>query len=447
MAILDACAHHGGAEDLDDTASTSGSEAPGGDLIEQRDDVFGCDDTARTIYQRLVHYLSGGDGGMPHLGMENWGPMSLHLHGYLIALLGDGPNHKLALRQPSFIEVVQHLLLRAKHGVGTRLQRDFGVVLNPVTYTNKAGTFEGIVPTNILRAFAEDIEKRLLAMEALQKNPVAFVVTVAAGSLPLGEPGSEVQAMLAKVRRKIHVAATKKATLPKILAIIDKTIKQLGSVEPTGNLSTPVQEAILFPVPAAASAMAAAAGAIQTGGGNGKGKGRSTSKQPGAQPATAATPIEPADEGPPMPPGKRMCSQGSNCAGFGTMDGCFDWHRPEDVQVMREKRGSEFVSGQTRSLRLVYAMLAEKAAAPVPPTTQQPAAPQPVPAAAVTPETRAQQAAAHLARIKHAQNEFSGCALPVPIIPTTLGVSRTVLEHERIKRNQHIAAHVQPACC
>ena len=142
-----------------------------------------------------------------------------------------------------------------------------------------------------------------------------------------------------------------------------------------------------------------------------------------------------------MPPGKRMCSQGSNCAGFGTMDGCFDWHRPEDVQVMREKRGSEFVSGQTR--KLVYAMLAEKAAAPVPPTTQQPTAPQPVPAAAVTPETRAQQAAAHLARVKHAQNEFSGCALPVPIIPTTLGVSRTVLEHKRIAHNQHIATPVK----
>ena len=83
---------------------------------------------------------------------------------------------------------------------------------------------------------------------------------MAAGSLPLGEPGSEVQAMLAKVKRKIHVAATKKATLPKILAIIDKTIKQLGSVEPTGDLSAPVQEAILFPVPAAASAMAADGG-------------------------------------------------------------------------------------------------------------------------------------------------------------------------------------------
>ena len=179
---------------------------------------------------------------------------------------------------------MQHLLLRAKHGVGTRLQRDFGVVFNPVTYTNKAGTFEGILPTNILLAFAGDIEKRLLAMEALQKNPVAFAVSMAERSLPIGEHGSEVQAMLAKVRRKIHVAATKKPTLPKILAIVDRTIKQLGSAEPTGNLSAPVHEAILFPAPAAASALAAAAGAIQTGGGKGKGKGRSTYRQPGAPP-------------------------------------------------------------------------------------------------------------------------------------------------------------------
>ena len=69
---------------------------------------------------------------------------------------------------------------------------------------------------------------------------------------------------------------------------------------------------------------------------------------------------------------------------------------------MRAKLGPNFVSGPTR--RLVYAMLAEKAAAPVPPTTPQPAA-------AVTPETRAQQAVDHFAKLKQAQNEFSGCSL------------------------------------
>ena len=58
VAILDACAHHGGAEDLDDATSTGGSEAPGADLIEQRDDVFGDDNTAREIYQRLLRHCS-----------------------------------------------------------------------------------------------------------------------------------------------------------------------------------------------------------------------------------------------------------------------------------------------------------------------------------------------------------------------------------------------------
>jgi hypothetical protein len=73
--------------------------------------------------------------------------MGLHLQGYVLALLDDGPNHKHAMRQPSFIEVVQHLLLRAKHGMGPRILREFSTVSNPISYTNEAGTFVGILPT------------------------------------------------------------------------------------------------------------------------------------------------------------------------------------------------------------------------------------------------------------------------------------------------------------
>jgi hypothetical protein len=113
-------------------------------------------------------------------------------------------------------------------------------------------------------------------------------------SLPLGEQGSPVQLVFDKVRRKLNVAATKKVTLPAVLAIIasDKSLSQThylnnwGSAEPTGNLRAPVHEAIFFLAPAAASALAAAAGAIQPGGGKGKGKGPGpgTYKQPGASP-------------------------------------------------------------------------------------------------------------------------------------------------------------------
>jgi hypothetical protein len=39
MAILNACDNRGEAEDLDDTTSTSGSDAPGGDLTTQREDI------------------------------------------------------------------------------------------------------------------------------------------------------------------------------------------------------------------------------------------------------------------------------------------------------------------------------------------------------------------------------------------------------------------------
>jgi hypothetical protein len=99
------CDNRGEAEDLDDTTSTSGSDAPGGDLTTQREDIsgFGVDGSARNIYQR--HGLLCTSGGRRHAtsghcGMKNWGPMNLHLHGYIIALLGDGPNHKLPMRLP-----------------------------------------------------------------------------------------------------------------------------------------------------------------------------------------------------------------------------------------------------------------------------------------------------------------------------------------------------------
>ncbi len=169
----------------------------------------------------------------------------------------------------------------------------------------------------------------------------------------------------------MNVAAAKKptGTLPKILAIIDRTIKQLGSVEPAGDLSAPVPEAIIFPAPAAASALAAAADAIQPGGGKGKGKGKGPYRQPGAPPTTEAAPIasEPTGEGPPMPPGQRMCSKGSNCDGFGTMAGCNLWHDPKAVQFIRDQHGSNFISKQTRKLVLDLRQ-AERAAALVPPT-------------------------------------------------------------------------------
>jgi hypothetical protein len=501
MDILSACAHHGAAEDLDDTSSTSGSDAPDGNLIEERDDIFGDDDTARRIYRCLVHYLSGGTGGVPHPGMANWGPMSLHLHGYLLPLLDDGPNHKLAMRQPSFLEVVQQLLLRAKHSVGTRLERDIGIVVNQVAYTNTAGTFEGIMPTDILLAYADDIERRMLSMEALHKHPMALVLSMAEKSLPVGAHGSAVQAMLTKLRRKMNVAAAKKPTLPKILAIIDRTIKQLGSVEPAGDLSAPVPEAIIRPAPGAASALAAAAGAIQPGGGKGRGKGKGPYRQPGAPPTTEAAPIEPTGEGPPMPPGQRMCSQGSNCDGFGTMKGCDKWHDPKAVQFIRDQHGSNFISKQTRRLVLDLRQ-AERAAALVPPTAPQPAAPLPVTTAESAPATRAQKAVEHMARLNEATQSYSGCAINVPIapvhaepspvdrnsgsvgaagepdtilpippiaadsrrqapsihpartsiertaepIPTMLGVSRPVHEHERIERSKRIATHAKPAC-
>ena len=73
--------------------------------------------------------------------------MDTHAAGYLHAMLGDGPTHKHAMKQPTLIKIVHSLLLANKHTIGSRLLADFGTAVNPADYTNKAGTFVGIRPT------------------------------------------------------------------------------------------------------------------------------------------------------------------------------------------------------------------------------------------------------------------------------------------------------------
>jgi hypothetical protein len=183
------------------------------------------------------------------------------------------------------------------------------------------------------------------------------------------------------------------------------------------------------------------------------------------------------------------------------MTGCNKWHNPTEVQVIRDQRGNKFVSSQTRKLVLDLRE-AERAAALVPPTAPQPAAPLPVTTAESAPATRAQQAVKMMAQLKEAQQSYSGCAVNVAIapvhaepspldrnsgsigaagepetilpsppiaadsrrqapsihpactriertaepIPTMLGISRSVHEHERIERSKRIATHAKPAC-
>ena len=62
------------------------------------------DHEARHTYQRLAHFLSGGDGGMPHPDMENWIAMDKQAAGYLHAMLSDGPTHRHAMKQPTLIK-------------------------------------------------------------------------------------------------------------------------------------------------------------------------------------------------------------------------------------------------------------------------------------------------------------------------------------------------------
>jgi hypothetical protein len=82
----------------------------------------------------------------------------------------------------------------------------------------------------------------VVALEAIQKNPVAFAMSTAERSLPIGEQGSTVKNVFEKVKRKMSVEAAKTTTMSAVLAIIDRTIQQLGSEEPKGDLRAAVHD-------------------------------------------------------------------------------------------------------------------------------------------------------------------------------------------------------------
>jgi hypothetical protein len=423
-AILESCAQHGDAADVDDAASTVDGLA----LDEQRRDIFD-DFKARRTYQVLANFLSGAEVGMPHPGMANWISMDLHVSGYALALLGDGPGHKHAVKQPTFIKIVNSLLLGAKHFIDSRLRTDFGTAINPADYTNRAGTFDGIRPTQVMLGLVEDIEKRLRALKTIEENPVAFCASVAVQYLPIAAPGSAAQQAFDKLRCKLSVETSKATTIEAIHRIVNKCVAQLGIEEPEGAMSAAPPKAY-FHTSAAASALEAAAGAIQSGkGGRGKGKGKDKGLGKGtatvqleATPPTKAAPVPPIAGGRPIPHGRTLCPNGRRCADFGTRTGCIYWHVDEDIVFIQKQLGPKYISAAAR--KAIAAMEhAAHAVAPVLPAALQPAAPQPGPSQAADKNA---QAAGFLAALKKAQDDFSGCAVPASVAPAHGGLASSV---------------------
>ena len=429
VAVLHACAHHGRVEDFqfDDAASavaTVDSNAPGA----RKRDIFGGDHEARRTYQCLAHFLSGGDGDLPHPAMANWVPMDTHAAGYLQAMLGDGPTHKDARKQTAFIKIVHSLLLANKHTIASRLLSDFAAAVNPADYTNKAGTFFGIKPTAVMLGLGEDIKLRMDALETVKQHPLTFAVFMALQSLPIGDPGSATQQAFDRLKCKLHVEAAKPTTVDEVLAIIHNAVERLGVEEPEGGMSA-AAAATYVRAPAAASALETAAGAIQPGGGKG-GKGKGTSKstatvQLGAPPPTKAAPVEPTDGERSMPQGMTLCPAGQNCTGFGTLAGCGHWHLAAVIAFIQRKYGNAYISPKARKA-IMAAQHAAHASAPTPPPGLQPPAPQPGTSAEADQVAKSAAAAELLASVRRAQHEFSGCAVPASVAPAHGGLTSSV---------------------
>ena len=409
----------------------------------------------RAVYQNILLCVAGGK--IPHEGMATWPILDNYMRSYFITALEDGDGSMLtaALKQGTFLGAVAAALFIARHGPGPTVQRNFRILLEPAAYTNRNGTLVGVKPTSVMFKLARDLDERMAAMLIVQQHSMAFVCDVALRSFPVGVPGSSVATALDNLRQKLNVAATNDSSLQEMRDIIHTAIAKLGTNEPTGDMVVPSLTSTSSPGSTSASSLQLAASATHIGGKGGKGRGKGHGGQDAAAIQQGAQAYQP-----------RVCLDGAKCKNYGTMEGCSFQHNDADRLLMQQNLGPNFVSrADKRLIGLIKkhattdassshivppvaaqhgprnggdvtmasksplaellpahtdhakAMQTMLKAALVPPNAPQPAAPQQVPAAESTQETRSQQAREYLDILKKAQREFSGCALTVPIVP------------------------------
>ena len=472
----------------EDATSSSSSLAP---RKRRRTDIFGSAQH-RAAYARLVQLLAGDEVPLSLGIMQNWKVIDL---GLLNILKGQVPAttpylYSRVQSQSSFVAALQQVLFIRGQSVRLQLETCFEDLVGSCDYTGPDGTFDLVTASGIMHGLISDLEQRSRACRTVMENQHAFCLSRSLKHLPAFHGGS-LERVFHDLTQKLNMLIEDSATMDDIIGAIHEALSLLGADELSGDIQAPSPLKKLPTGKVAESAMAA----VQPIRGGSKGKFRNqgaANRQP-----TEAAPLEAVDNGPPMPPGKRLCAHGPNCPRFGTMEICTDWHLPKDIALIQQKLAGAYISGPTR--RAVLALRqAERAAATIPPIAPQPAAPQPVPAAEETLATRAQ--VLHNV-LKQAQQNFSGCAAPTlfapvhaapsrlaaqpdagstgaaasipvsPIIaadskqpapavptthirvertdepmPTVLGVSRPVREHRRLLHTERIAAHAKPAC-
>jgi hypothetical protein len=158
----------------DSNSSSSHSSTASGDIFTGPNAVM-----TRTVYQNILLCVAGGT--IPHRDMATWPILDSYMRSYFITALEDGDGSMLtaALKQATFLGAVAAALFIARHGPGATVQRNFRLLLDPATYTNKNGTLIGVKPTSVMFKLARNLDERMAAMLMVLQHKEAFVCDIA----------------------------------------------------------------------------------------------------------------------------------------------------------------------------------------------------------------------------------------------------------------------------
>ena len=348
----------GTSETDDDSTSTGDSYSSASDSPSPpRYDIFDGKEAARKrkAFHSLVAVL-GGVGDIVHPCMVHWAAIDRALLAILKLLVPKTAPimFKGVQRQSSFVEGLQIVLFQIGHGVKSYLVDCFDVITRPISYANDAGTFDDVPIAAAMHTLIGDFEERIASYAIVKDHAPLFCIVQAMKSFPTASGGSLAGVIydLERDLRKADVSSSPEA----LVNIILDAIQGIGTTELTGTMQVAVPKQ--RPNGGVSRATEPAASTMHVGG-KGKGVNNVTGKGKGGKGTATIQQGAQAYQRP-------KCLDGSQCKGYGTLEGCSKEHTAEDMTMMQEALGTEFISYamRMRLLPLLKKLLPQPTAAP-----------------------------------------------------------------------------------
>ena len=320
----------------DDSASTLDSYSSASDSPSPpRYDIFDGKGAARKrqVFHALLEIL-GGVGDIVHTCMVHWAAIDRALLAILKLLVPKTAPimFKAVQRQSSFVAGLQVALFQNGHGVKSHLVDCCDIITQPVSYANEAGTFAGVTIADTMHALIGDFQKRLAAFEIIKNHAPQFCMSQAMKSFPTAEEGS-LAGVIYDLERDLRKADASSSSETLVNTILN-AIQGIGTTELTGTMQVAVQKQ--RPNEAVSRAAETAASTVHVGG-KGKGMNNVTGKGKGGKGTATMQQGAQAYQRP-------KCLDGSQCKGYGTLEGCSKEHEAADMAMMQEALGSDFIS-------------------------------------------------------------------------------------------------------